>query len=466
MPHRPIASLRHLGHTIGVSCDRLRRDGAGNVAITFAIALIPVVGMVGAAVDYSRASNYRTELQAAADAAAVGAVAKSSPAMAAAGIMSADGAIASGVTDGQNIFDGQISNKSQGRWNNLSRTVAVMRLNGQVMSTVQFSADVPVTFMAILGKKSLTIGGTSKASNSLPTFIDFYLVLDNTPSMGLGATPADMAALQAATAGKSQDANCAFACHDLSGASDWYTLAKAQKPPITMRIDVLRSATQELMDYAQSLEVYSNQFGMAIFTFGSSATNPGLTSVQTLTSNLSTAKTAAGNVDLMTVPYQNYRSDTQTDFGDILRSVNSSTVIPTPGDGSSAGSPQRYLFFVSDGVADRPIGSPACSQPITLGSDAKTGVPVIRCQEPLDVSLCTAIKKRGINIAVLYTTYYAVPGNSWYSTWIAPFSSQIATNMKSCASPGLYSEVQPGQGISDALKKLFATAVAEAHLTQ
>jgi Flp pilus assembly protein TadG len=447
---------------------RLRRDTSGNVAITFAIALIPLLGMVGAAVDYTRANNYRTELLAAADSAAVGAVAKSSPAMAAAATMSADGTIPAGVTDGQNIFDGQISNKSTGRWSNLSRTVTVVRSNGQVASTVTFSASVPVTFLALLGKTSLTIGGTSKASNSLPTFIDFYLVLDNTPSMGLGATQADMNALQAATAGKAQDANCAFACHDLSGTSDWYTLAKAQNPPITMRIDVLRSATQELMDYAQSLEVYSNQFGMAIFTFGSSATNPQLTNIQPLTTNLSSAKTAAGSVDLMTVPYQNYRDDTQTDFGDILKSVNASTVIPTPGDGSSSGSPQKYLFFVSDGVADRAlaIGSPTCSQPITLGADARTGVPVTRCQEPLDVSLCTAIKKRNIKIAVLYTTYYAVPGNSWYTSWIAPFSSQIATNMQSCASPGLYSEVQPGQGISDALKKLFATAVAEAHLTQ
>jgi hypothetical protein len=38
--------------------------------------------------------------------------------------------------------------------------------------------------------------------------------------------------------------------------------------------------------------------------------------------------------------------------------------------------------------------------------------------------------------------------------------------MQSCASPGLYFEVSPTQGISDAMNALFQKAIAEAHLTQ
>ena len=49
----------------------LRADRAGNVAITFAIAAIPVFGLVGAAVDYSRANSARTAMQVALDAAAL-----------------------------------------------------------------------------------------------------------------------------------------------------------------------------------------------------------------------------------------------------------------------------------------------------------------------------------------------------------------------------------------------------------
>jgi hypothetical protein len=202
---------------------------------------------------------------------------------------------------------------------------------------------------------------------------------------------------------------------------------------------------------------------MAIYTFGSSAKSAGLTPIQTLTSNLSTAKSAASVIDLMTVPYQNYASDTLTDFGDVLTDINSA--IFNPGSGTSA-SPQKFLFFVSDGVADRALGSPACSQSTTNGTDPQTGKKYVRCQEPLDNSFCTKMKNRGIKIAVLYTTYLPLPTNSWYTTWIAPFSSKIATNMQNCASPGLYFEVSPSQGISDAMTALFQKAVQQARLTK
>lgn len=45
------------------------RDDRGNVAMTFALALIPLVGAVGSAVDYSRANSARTAMQAALDSA-------------------------------------------------------------------------------------------------------------------------------------------------------------------------------------------------------------------------------------------------------------------------------------------------------------------------------------------------------------------------------------------------------------
>ena len=67
---------------------------------------------------------------------------------------------------------------------------------------------------------------------------------------------------------------------------------------------------------------------------------------------------------------------------------------------------------------------------------------------------------------MLYTTYLPLPTNGWYNTWIAPFADQIATNMQSCASPGLYFEVGPNQGISEAMTALFQKAVAMARLTK
>jgi hypothetical protein len=138
-------------------------------------------------------------------------------------------------------------------FNNAQVSAAVARSNGSVTSTVNFTADVPLKFMGLFGKTTLTVTGTSKAANGLPTYIDFYLLLDNTPSMGVGATPADVATMVNNTPDQ-----CAFACHDLSDPNNYYN--KAKLLGVTTRIDVVRSATQQLMDTAQATAVTAGPF--------------------------------------------------------------------------------------------------------------------------------------------------------------------------------------------------------------
>jgi Flp pilus assembly protein TadG len=442
--------------------NRVRRDRAGNVTIIFALTLIPMMGAVGVGVDFSRASRIRTVLIAAADAASVGAIAKSSKAYIAASTMSGNGSISTGVTDAGNIFNAQMQNRTG--YSNLAVNSTVSKTGLTVTSNVAFTASVASDFMGIFGIKTINLAGSSTAANNLPIYMDFYLLLDNTPSMGVGATPADVATMVNNTPDQ-----CAFACHIAGSTTDYYSLAKTLG--VTMRIDVLRTATQQLMDTAKATETYSNQFRMAIYTFGSSATNTGMTTIAALTSNLANAKTQANAIDLMTVPYQNYADDTDTNYHAVLPAMN--TAIPDPGDGSSSSSPQKWLFFVSDGVADEvnPSG-PGCSRPTVTGSDPQTSKNYVRCQAPLDASLCTTIKNRGIG--VLYTTYLPLPTNQWYTNWIAPFNptvtppaqTQIEANMQSCATPGFYFEVSPTQGISDAMNALFQKAVATARLTR
>jgi Flp pilus assembly protein TadG len=50
------------------------RDKRGTIAVVFAVSLVPVLGLTGAAVDYTRATQTRGKLQAAADAAAIAAL--------------------------------------------------------------------------------------------------------------------------------------------------------------------------------------------------------------------------------------------------------------------------------------------------------------------------------------------------------------------------------------------------------
>ncbi len=430
---------------------RFRGDRRGNIAVIFTIALLPILSAIGCVVDYSRATQFKSKLQAAADAASVGSIAKLSPAFIAAGSMTGNGPIPAGVTDAINIFNGNMSGVTGFTLN--SMTPAVTKTASAVTSVVSFSADVPTMFLGVMGKSTMTVTGTSTSTSNMPLFIDFYLLLDNSPSMGVGATPADVTTMVSNTPD-----SCAFACHDLNNANNYYQLAKTLG--VTTRIDVLRTATQQLMDTAAATQTYSNQFRMAIYDFGGSSDTQALRALFALSSSLTSAKTAAGNIDLMTVNGQNNNGDQDTGFTTILPAINSA--ISAPGTGVS-GSPQKYLFFVSDGVADE--SNTGCLKP-------KSGTS--RCQSPIDPSLCTTIKSRGVKIAVLYTTYLALPTNAWYNSWIAPFNtgpygpspnSEIALNMASCASPGLYFEVSPTQGISQAMTTLFQKAVADARIS-
>src|SRR3954463_3049360 len=63
MPFSPYSAANHLG--------RFARDERGNIAIIFAIALLPILSFVGAAIDYSRATRARTATQGALDSSAL-----------------------------------------------------------------------------------------------------------------------------------------------------------------------------------------------------------------------------------------------------------------------------------------------------------------------------------------------------------------------------------------------------------
>lgn len=276
--------------------------------------------------------------------------------------------------------------------------------------------------------------------------------------MGVAATPADVSKMVNNTSDK-----CAFACHDYNDANNYYNLAKSIG--VTTRIDVLRSATQSLMDTAAASQTYSNQFRMAIYDFGAASSSIGLRALFALSSSLSSAKTAAANIDLMGVYGNNdaYTKDMDSPFSAVFPALNS--VISAPGAGTSS-APMKYVLFVSDGVADE--NNSGCLKPI------KNVSGMSRCQSPINPALCDTLKNRKIKVAVLYTTYLQLPTNSWYMNWIDPFNagpfgpspnSEIAQNMQSCASPGLYFEVSPTQGISDAMNALFRKAVADARIS-
>jgi Flp pilus assembly protein TadG len=434
---------------------RFIRDRKGNVAMIFALAVIPCVFLTGMALDFSAAIQKRVILNAAADAAALAAVtptlmgeSSSNAQTAALNVFNATASTVTGVTSA-------------------TPTVTIVSSNGGLTRTVtvSYTANSTNSFPNVLklitgtSETSWPISGSSTSTSSTSPNINFYLLLDNSPSMDIAATSAGITTMVNAT---SAQGGCAFACHQSNpsadalgnpGGEDNYTLA--QNLGVVTRIENMASATASLMSTAATTEAANNAtYKMAIYTFNYSGTS----TIQTLTSNLTTAASAASNIDVLEVYDNNWltstnnNNDTDTNFDSAMSQING--IMPNPGTGASTSTPEEVLFLVSDGVEDDNSG--VCSEPLD-GT---------RCQAPFDTTWCTTIKNRGIRIAVLYTQYLPLPTNTWYNTWISPWQSQIATNMQSCASTGLYFSITTDGDISTAMQALFDQAVATARLSQ
>jgi Flp pilus assembly protein TadG len=126
----------HLFMLIAGIARRFRHAAEGSVLPTFTLALVPIMGMLGAAVDYSRASNFRTQLQAA-----------------------LDFAVLAGARDGT------------ANWTNVASNMfnAVLPSNRGVAASFAFSknndgsysasatASVPTEFLGIMGTSSIPV---------------------------------------------------------------------------------------------------------------------------------------------------------------------------------------------------------------------------------------------------------------------------------------------------------------------
>jgi len=201
--------MRALGRVIR----RFGSDRRGNIAVIFALACIPLISAVGCAVDYSTATRIRAKLQAAADSAAVASISQKSPGYVAAAAMTGNGSVTAGVNDAYNVFDANMTSATG--YTNLSRTSTVTKTGILLASNFQFSADVPVTFMKVVGYQTITVTGSSTSNSSLPPYLDFYLMLDVSESMGLPSTNAEQTRLAAINPDmfSQYPGGCTLACH-------------------------------------------------------------------------------------------------------------------------------------------------------------------------------------------------------------------------------------------------------------
>jgi hypothetical protein len=139
-----------------------------------------------------------------------------------------------------------------------------------------------------------------------------------------------------------------------------------------------------------------------------------------------------------------------TDTSNMLSTMNG--LMPNPGTGQVGSTPQEVLFLITDGYDDAMATNRG---PFTTSQLAQ----------------CSAIKARGIKIAVIYTQYLAssiLPAYPGYAAVLTP-TDQVAAALQACASANasgtpLFYQVSQNQSIVPALQQLFAATVQSAYL--
>ena len=409
---------------------RFWTDRRGGVIMLYALSLPVLALAVGFAVDFGRAAQLRTKLNSAADAAALVAL---TPAMmansndvaqkAAADMFNGQATGLAGLVPDDTTVTVKVANSGA---NSLIRTVSVC-----------YGAAEQTLFAGILKTDTLGLSNCVTAHSEVPPNIDFYLLLDNSPSMSLPADASGLAAMQDLTLDQ-QSGGCAFACHqastnnsDTAGntCADGTTptldngrycapahgaqvdnFQMARNNHITLRLDELTGAVKTMMATAQTTASTTPYNPPPVYRFAANSLDSGwqigFTNLMPLTADFTSAWTSASATFGVMQMFSNNNvcaqascasaggvGDVETNFDDALSKADAQ--MPAPGSGTSqAGDkPQEVLFFVTDGVEDEQNGGIRLIQQINAG---------------VSTNYCSQIKARGIKIAVLYTEY--LPG--------------------------------------------------------
>lgn len=538
-------SISMVKRRIGGLVRRLHGDTNGNVLLLMGVCAPVLVFATGFGIDYSRAENAQTQLNAIADAAALAAVdptmiyqTDSAASAAATAMFNSQAANVAGITNLQMVPQIQDAGASAAGY---LRTV-----------TVGYTAQSTNLFGNILGLSSLLISGQSVAAAAQAPNINFYLVMDKSPSMLLPTTSTGIT--------ETQNANpdsCAFACHqqnpipsltnhlpaggyiqDVNGKTvfidqNFYTANSTGKgvyylidskskiynssgvlmgnqvtvnsasptnalsynfsntthyisgyyadgywlthnytsiypsgSPIDLRVNDETAAAQALIPYAtqeEGINLASYQIQFFTYDWTHSGSQSPVTQYGSMADVNTLSSASVPNIDSSEDWWYSNNNPTNSlnnnDQGSETYNMLNSMfgVMATPGTGASTSTPQEVLLLITDGVSDESINGSRTSREFNS----------------TDLAECTAIKKKGIKIAILYTYYDpAVIDNDpsgWSQTHTEPYLPNVLPALQSCSStatngsPLVYT-VQSGQSISAALQSLFQLTIQDAHL--
>jgi len=153
---------------LGRSLARFAKETNANVAVVFAIVLLPVAGFTGAAVDYAHGNSVKAAMQAAADATAL-MLAKNIDSFPSDQINQKAGAYFLAMFNRPETTGVQVS-------------ATYVKSNAQSV-TVNAGADVKTNFLGVLGISTMRVGVSARTAWGTSAKMQVALALDNTGSM-------------------------------------------------------------------------------------------------------------------------------------------------------------------------------------------------------------------------------------------------------------------------------------------
>lgn len=165
------ALMNALIDCLGRMLRELRTANGANVSVFFALSTVPVIGGVGAAVDYSQANSIKAAMQAAADSTAL---------MLAKNIGSGLLSSSTDITQKANAYFVAMLNRPQAQGVLVTATYAT---TGGSQVTVGATANFKTNFTSLLGVPNMQIGVNARAAWGGGLKMQVALALDNTGSM-------------------------------------------------------------------------------------------------------------------------------------------------------------------------------------------------------------------------------------------------------------------------------------------
>ena len=419
------------------------RDDHGNVALIFSLSLVPILAVLGAAVDYATLVSRRTQMRAAADSAALTAATVASAAYAGGSASwKADAAKAARAT-----FAAGLKNATTG-----ALAVDAKIQGARVVVALSYDEKAETNFMKIVGAKTVALGVETEAVKGIVAgngdYVDLHIVMDVSAAMGIGATAGD----QSTMAGADAALNCALACHTTSvhyAPRNSDTLAAVTALGVETRIDVMRKAVQDALAAARA-KAPTGRFRVALYALSNT-----LRTVNGLTTDIAAAASAAGAVQLAGSIGE---GGANLSYG--LRQLDG--LVAKSGDGASQASAKQIVLLVASGIqnsnkiiacSNAATINPACygafANATTTVMDSNwlgnvspwksfpeiAGAPVI---QPIDPTYCAPLKAKGARMMTLEVEYVVPTVGDGVAedrlAFIEDILPTVNANMKACAS--------------------------------